>query len=450
MSTKIAIPTTSAELAEILADDTKRAAVFADPESAQEFLAAYAKATDPKGALAKQMAEQTSATIIDWLKDHGVEGRPNQAVLEAIKPTPGGAGAVRNAAYNSKAPGAAGDKIGFDGLGDFAKTIWHRNQRPDAAKLKALWEVQNAYSSTDPASAGFLIPEEFRSDIMQLALEQSIVRPRATVVTMGALTQSIPFVDVTTHSGSVFGGMIFYWTPESGEILTTQAKFGRVKLEANKLVGGAAIPNELYADAPALSSWLERAAPLGLAFFEDLAFLDGDGANEPLGVFNSGAKIEVAKETGQLADTIITENIFKMFSRMLPQSLGSAVWLINQSCLPQILGLTIAVGTGGAPVALVDIHASSQMSLLGRPMIVTEKVPALGNAGDISFVDFSYYLIGDRQAVSMETSEHARFMNDETMLKIVERVDGRPWVQSALTPVNGDTVSPIVTLAERA
>jgi HK97 family phage major capsid protein len=59
-------------------------------------------------------------------------------------------------------------------------------------------------------------------------------------------------VDVTTHSGSLFGGMIFYWTEESGTITSTQAKFGRVRLEANRLTGGARIPNELLSDAPAL------------------------------------------------------------------------------------------------------------------------------------------------------------------------------------------------------
>jgi HK97 family phage major capsid protein len=244
--------------------------------------------------------------------------------------------------------------------------------------------------------------------------------------------------------------MIFYWTAEAGTILTSQAKFGRVKLEANKLTGGARIPNELFADAPALSSWLERAIPQGLAYFEDLAFLFGDGGNEPLGVFESGAKIEVSKETGQAADSIVPENIFNMFSRMLPQSLGSGVWLANQSCIPQLLGLSIAVGTGGAPIGLVDIHASPQMTMLGRPLIITEKMPAVGDAGDLAFVDFSYYLLGDRQAVSMESSTHSQFMSDETELKIIERVDGRPWVQSALTPNAGPTVSPIVTLAARA
>ena len=446
--TKIAIPTNSAELTEMLADDAKRAAIFADSETTAEFLNAYTRATNKSGDVAKQIAEQVQATMVDFLKENGATGRPDVSNLTA--PPAGGAGAVRNAAYNPAAPGAALDaKPLFNDLGDFAKTIWVNNRNPDRAKLDALYAIQNAYSSKDPATGGFLIPESMRSDIMMLALESSVVRPRATVITMESPTQSIPFVDVTTNSGSVFGGMTFAWTAEQSEIIASQAKFGRVKLESNKLTGGARVPNELFSDATALSTWLNKAAPMGLAFYEDQAFLNGDGGNEPLGVYKSGAAITVAKESGQSANTIVPANIFKMYARMLPQSLGSAVWLVNQTCLPQLLGLSISVGTGGAPIALVNVHASPTMTLLGRPLIVTEKNPALSAEGDLAFVDFSYYLIGDRQAVSMESSTHSRFMNDETELKIIERVDGRPWVQSALTPVNGDTLSPVVKLGAR-
>ena len=447
MTDTIAIPTGSTELAELLADDAKRNAVFADPDTTKEFLANYLKAANKGNALEKDLNEAIQAGVMDFLKANGVEGRPDQATLAAIKPT--GSGAVRNASYNPKAPGVVGDGK-FSDLGDFTQTVWHKNPRPDAVKLGAAHEIQNAYSSGDPTAGGFLIPEEFRSEIMQLALEQSVVRPRATVITMGTATQSIPFVDATTHSGSLFGGMTFDWTPESAEITASNAKFGRVKFEANKLTGGARIPNELLADSVGLSSWFNMAAPQGLAFHEDLAFLEGSGVGQPLGVYEAAAAIEVAKETNQAADSVVPENIFKMFSRMLPQSMGSAVWLVNQTVLPELLGLTIAVGTGGAPIGLVNVHASPVMTMLGRPLLVTEKNPAVGDAGDVAFVDFRYYLIGDRQAVSIESSEHSRFMNDETEIRIIVRVDGRPWIQSALTPNKGSTVSPIVKLAARA
>jgi len=162
------------------------------------------------------------------------------------------------------------------------------------------------------------------------------------------------------------------------------------------------------------------------------------------------ALITVAKETGQAANTIIVENILKMYARLLPQSIGSSVWLASPATFPQLMQLAISVGTGGAPVALVDIHGSPNMTLLGRPLILTEKVPTLSSAGDIGLYDFGFYLVGDRQDLALESSEHSRFANDETELRAILRVDGRPWIQSPLTPANsGETLSPFVILGAR-
>jgi len=144
---------------------------------------------------------------------------------------------------------------------------------------------------------------------------------------------------------------------------------------------------------------------------------------------------------------LVPADIYGMYARMLPQSLGNAVWLVNQKSLPQVFELAQAVGTGGAPVNILDITAGPRMSLLGRPLIVTEKIPTLGSANDLLFIDPSYYLIGDRQGVSLDYSEHSRFSTDETELRIIERVDGRPWLQQAVTPLNGDTLSPFVGIS---
>jgi HK97 family phage major capsid protein len=246
--------------------------------------------------------------------------------------------------------------------------------------------------------------------------------------------------------------MTFSWTPESGTISPSEAKFGRVMLEAWKLTGLARVPNELWADAPALAAFLMRSIPRGIAFTEDSAFISGNGAGQPLGVQNAAntALVTVTKETNQAASTIVVENVLKMYARMLPQSIGNSVWLASPSTFPQLMQLSISVGTGGAPVALVDIHASPTMTLLGRPLILTEKVPALTAAGDLGLYDFSFYMIGDRQSVALESSEHSRFANDETELRAILRVDGRPWIQSPLTPANsGDTLSPFVILGAR-
>ncbi len=434
-----AIPKSPAELEEWLNDSGKIVQSVQDGTFG-DIIKAYAASAAP--SVTTELKDEIQRSIANYIKDNREKGYAPvdlAADLNAGRRT----SAMRNALYNKDAPGAALDGTYAD-IGQMGADVFRFRTQKDLRSPDAFAKVQqlsNAYSEGDPSTGGFLVPEEVRSTLMQMALEKSIVRQNATVITMGSLTTKIPFVDATTNVGSVFGGMVFYWIGESQSITPTNAKFGNVKLEANKLVGGARVPNELWADAPALRAWLDQTAPTGMGFYEDVAFINGNGVDQPLGVRKATSKVVVPRAT---LDDLSATDLYKMYSRMLPSSLGSAVWLVNQSVLPKLFALS--TGTGGTPLGVVNIANTPVMTILGRPMIVTEKVSQFGQTDDIMFVDWSYYLIGDRQAISVDYSEHSRFMNDETEMRLIERVDGRPWVQSPITPLNGDTLSPYVGL----
>jgi len=163
----------------------------------------------------------------------------------------------------------------------------------------------------------------------------------------------------------------------------------------------------------------------------------------------------VSAESGQATGTILWENITKMYARMLPTSLSNAVWLASIDTFPQLATMALAVGTGGGPVWIGGwSQPGSNMppvTILGRPVYFTEKLPTVGTTGDICFADLSYYLIGDRQVMQAMSSEHYQFQNDKTAFRVIQRVDGRPWLQSAITPKNNSssTLSPFVQLATR-
>jgi len=53
----------------------------------------------------------------------------------------------------------------------------------------------------------------------------------------------------------------------------------------------------------------------------------------------------VSKETGQTAATIVWNNCKKMFMRMYPEGKNRCFWVINNSCLKQIMDMNILVGT---------------------------------------------------------------------------------------------------------
>lgn len=451
-----AIPTKPEELEEAFSDPKKVAALIKAGEF-KDYVKAYAESMYAN--VSAEIKAETNRAMAAWLKkSRDTDGSApvdlrdtefsNRATRRASKRS------MANRLDNPRSVGAKANGT-FPDIATFFQDVWHsgRATAERTERLAKLEEIQNSYGTTVPSEGGFMVPEEFRSDILRLSLEKSVVRPRARVIPMAGGKLNFPMIDSTTNNGTVHGGIEFFWTEEGGEIPESQAKFGSVKLEPWKLTGLAHVRNELVRDWGAFGMFIDELFPEAMAFSEDVAFLKANGVGKPLGALHAdnGAIVTVAKESGQTADTIVWENVIKMYSRLLPSSLENAAWLASPDTFAELATMALAVGTGGVAVWLTDGTSKPVLTLLGLPVVRTEKAPGiLGEQGDLSLVDFGFYLIGDRQAMEVKSSEHVRFTSDQTTYRIIERVDGTPWIQSPITPENGGpTLSPFVQLGER-
>lgn len=446
---EITIPDSPTALEELMHDNKRMRTVFSKGLLPQ-LVQAYARNVMQRDQeVAAQVREEVQKSLAEFLKSNDAEGlvRPDMA------PVTNRPADVRDRTYNPRAMGASLDKE-FKNSAEFFRTIWHNTSR-DAATQAKLSKVRNAFSSSVPSEGGFLIPETLRAEMLRVSLETSIVRPRARIIPMETLRVPFPAIDSTSNVSSVYGGIVCYWTAEGGTMSNTSPTFGRVVLEAKKLTAYTEAPNELIADSvSSFQMYIDELYPEAMGFYEDDAFLNGTGVGEPLGMLATGntGLVAVAAETAQPATTIVWENIIKMYSRMLPQSLNRGVWLCAPDTFPELATMALNVGTGGGPVWLNNGISGPPATILGRPVIVTEKCATLGTTTDIAFIDPAFYLVGDRQAMSATSSPHFKFSSDTTAFKIVQRVDGQPWLKSAITPANNSssTLSAYVTLATRA
>lgn len=452
MARTLTAPRNGTELREMLGDKDTRKEILASEDSLTEFIEGYADRTQGDGTdLKKIVDEQVQAGFADFLREHGVDDikRPD---LRKATPDPYAHASKTERAkglYNKKALGAKVDGL-FDSSGDFFHAIWRGNGNRDTAEAQAKLEQLKNFSSDVPADGGFLIPESLRSELLKVALESAVVRPRARVIPMETLRVPFPAIDSTSNVNSVYGGITTYWTEEGGKLQGSKPRFGRVVLDAKKLTAYTEIPNELLTDSLiSLTAFVDEAFPEALAFAEDQAFLTADGVGKPLGALNGAAAISVTRAT---ASEINFLDVINMYSRMLPQSIGRSVWLAAPDAFPQLAQMALTQGTDGIASPAMWMTGGQAIdgppvSLMGRPVIFTEKVPAMGNVGDLSLVDFGFYLVGDRQAMQAKQSDDFKFDTDEVAFRVIERVDGRPWLQSAITPANGGaTLSPIVKL----
>jgi HK97 family phage major capsid protein len=181
-----------------------------------------------------------------------------------------------------------------------------------------------------------------------------------------------------------------------------------------------------------------------IAWFEEYAFLQGNGVGKPQGMLTANASIAYNRAG---ANQVQFADVAGMWSKLLPISWGKAIWTFSPSVVPQLLQLKD--GANRAIFISIDqgITKSPNWSLLGRPAFPTEKVPALGTNGDLMLLDPSFYVIGDRMQIEIAASEHVNFLKNQMTWRVVERIDGQPWLDKPVTLQDAaTTVSPFVVL----
>jgi HK97 family phage major capsid protein len=263
----------------------------------------------------------------------------------------------------------------------------------------------------------------------------------------------IPAVVDEDHTSHVHGGITLYRRPEGEQLTGSKPALRQIELTLTKLTGLCYLTEELLQDSViSAAALVNQLFPSAFAWQRDKDLIAGTGAGQPMGVLNAGCGIDVAIETGQAADTVVYENIVNMYSRQYYK--GNSIWIANHNVLPQLMTMSLAVGTGGAAVWQPTNMAADAPNgtLMGRPIFYTEHCKTLGDLGDIMLVDPTQILVGEKAGEGIRTSQsiHLRFDYDEVAYKFAYRNDGQPWWRAALTPANGSTLSPIVRLAERA
>ena len=239
-----------------------------------------------------------------------------------------------------------------------------------------------------PSDGGFLVQQDFASELLVRAYETGQVASRCRRIPIGANSNGlkIPGVDESSRAtGSRWGGVRAYWVGEADEKTASKPKFRMIELNLKKMIGLCYATDELLQDATALAAIIQQAFAEEFGFMLDDACVNGTGAGMPLGIMNSPCLVTVNKEAGQLADTVVYENIVNLWSRLYARSRINAVWFINQDVEPQLFTMGLSVGTGGTPVYLPPGGASAAPygTLFGRPVIPVEQCQTLGDAGDI-------------------------------------------------------------------
>lgn len=266
----------------------------------------------------------------------------------------------------------------------------------DQVQAKALAE------GTDSAG-GYLVPDEFRADIVDWAQDKPVIRRFATVWPMKEKVLELP---------ALAADVAVYWGSENTSISTTSADFGNVTLTAYKLNAIIYLSQELFDDsAVELVSYLTDRFAQAIYREEDRKFMVGTGSGQPKGISQETIGTTNAGNAGT------PDHLMEAYWRLPQAHRENAVWLASNLTLLQISKkkddngqyLMTSPTSGGLP------------QIMGRPVLEQNDC-----GKTVYFGDLRFYYIGDRKQMSVKTTDvgAGTFEKDQVAIKVTERVAG--------------------------
>lgn len=317
-----------------------------------------------------------------------------------------------------------------------------------------LVQVQNANGATAGAGkdGGFAIQEDFAGNMFESAIKEDPILSLVDTYQVSSGADRVSWNDLaeTSIASTVWGGIQTYWAAEAATVASSKPLIQERELKLEKLMGFYYNSGELEADSAFNSAVVSRGFTASIRRNLAAAIIGGDGIGKPIGLLNAASLVSVAKETGQVAATVVWENITKMYHRALGDQ-SKFVWLAHPDVQEQLAFMKMPIGTGGVPVYQPASLLGPIATMYSRPVMTSDLCSTLGSKGDVYFVDPSQYLMIYKGGIDQAISIHVAFLTAENCFRFIFRVNGMPKRNSALTIKNSaKTRSSIVTLDARS
>lgn len=289
------------------------------------------------------------------------------------------------------------------GRQDPERAAYFARKKYDDAEMEREFK---ALSVTSPVDGGYLIPEVYSDQIIEL------LYPKTVIVELGA--QQVPLTSGNLNLPRMTAGARAQWGGEQRKIKTGTPKFGNIKLSAKRLEAIVPQSRELLlmstfsADAM-FANDLTRRMQLGL----DFGGLYGAGAEfQPLGIANNK---EVEQIDGSKADYIDTKGFitadFPVFvsSKAFAKNIDdvNAGWAMNSLLEGLFKNMKTETGT------YIYREEMATGKLCGVPYKVSNQIPTTSGKTDLFFGNWSDLLIGDQMGLETYTTLDGTWTDDD-------------------------------------
>jgi HK97 family phage major capsid protein len=292
--------------------------------------------------------------------------------------------------------------------GDYRTAFWNAMRSGVATP-----ELRDHKVGTD-SLGGFLVPDEFRNELIMALNEQNIIRGLATTFTTQSGVMTIP---VNSAHGSAS------WKAEEAAYATSDETFAEVTLNAYKGTALIKLTEELLNDSAfPMESFVAQEFGRRLGKLEEEAFVNGDGSSKPTGIVG-GATVG---KTAAATNAITADELADLYHALGRAYRSKATWVMGDSTVKLIRKLKTGVSSDNTYLWQAGLKDGEPDRLFGRPVVVSEFMPAATTGlKPVIFGDISYYYIGDRQAMSMQRLTELYAANGHVGFRQFKRTDGK-------------------------
>ena len=250
------------------------------------------------------------------------------------------------------------------------------------------------------------------------------------------------------------------WTDCCANLNELSLSFSDVEVGCWKVGGYFAVCNATLEDSDVdLASELLTAIGAGIGLALDKAILYGTGNHMPLGIvtrlvqteapagYPATARPWVDLHTSNVKSIAASNTGTKLFQAFVTDSgaakgkysRGGKVWCMNETTYTKLVSEAMAIDAGGAIVSGVN----GAMPVIGGTIEVLDFIPDNVIIGGY----FDLYLLAERSGQKFATSEHVRFLNDQTVMKGTARYDGKPSIAEGFVAIGIAGTTPNATMS---
>ena len=314
--------------------------------------------------------------------------------------------------------------------------------RPDVLKYeieagRSVGEIKATLVEGSLDLGGYLVPEDFRNDVIKRLMGVTLVRGRARVVT--TVRDAIEWPRLEGSGDQYTSAVRVTWVeenPANASVAETNPSFGMIRIPVHTVMARTDLSRNLLEDsAQNLLSMMSELFSESMAIDEDTQFISGTGGGRPYGVLGDRSGAEVVPVNGVAVTnsghaTLLTgDGLVDLTESIADQYKGNAVLAMKRSVRQSIRKFKDG---NGNYLWQPSYQQGQPGNLLGYTVVGSESLPAVSaNNHPVIFGDWKGYMIVDRVGMTVGRITDSTMMGTNKVAVFARRRLGgqviEPW-----------------------